>query len=79
FVASVISDTAGFAGVECLRRTVGIAKIPEFGLLGGTERARAERIIIETGIFLIEKAGSFKRSEDYSVFLGELLRTGVER
>ncbi|MCR5040474.1 MAG: S-methyl-5-thioribose kinase [Clostridia bacterium] len=64
FVASVISDTAGFAGVECLRRTVGIAKIPEFGMLCPSARSEMERRVIEAGISLIEAYGTSAPAAD---------------
>ena len=56
FLSGVFVDTAGFAGVECLRRTIGIAKIAEFDLLSASDRALYERRIINTGVFLMEHA-----------------------
>ena len=55
FVSSVFSDTAGFAGAECLRRTVGIAKIPEFDLLSSGQRAAFEKDVMDAGVLLMEQ------------------------
>ncbi len=54
FIASVFADTAGFAGAECLRRTIGIAKIPEFDLLEKAQRVQFERKIMNAGVLLME-------------------------
>ena len=56
FLASVLSDTAGFAGAECLRRTIGIAKIPEFDLLTAAQRVKFEQNVMNAGVFLMEHA-----------------------
>ena len=56
FVSSVICDTAGYAGAECLRRTIGIAKIPEFTLLSSAQRAKFEQQVMDAGVLLMERA-----------------------
>ena len=72
FIRSVLSDTAGFAGVECLRRTVGIAKIPEFELLSESERALMEKNTIICGTALMKQMESFKSPDDFASFLASL-------
>ena len=59
FILGVIRDTAGFAGTECLRRAVGIAKIPEFSLLDKQGRAEMERRVIRAAKKLITEAPAF--------------------
>lgn len=60
FVSSVLRDTAGFAGVECLRRTIGIAKIPEFDLLSAARRAQFERNVMDAGVLLMERGSEIQ-------------------
>ncbi len=71
FVASVFSDTAGFAGAECLRRTVGIAKIPEFDLLAPAQRATFEQKVMNTGVRLMDAAQRLNSAQALEAFLGK--------
>ena len=63
FIASVFADTAGFAGAECLRRTIGIAKIPEFDLLNSAQRVQFERKIMNAGVLLMEHMHSLNSAD----------------
>ena len=63
FIASVFVDTAGFAGAECLRRTIGIAKIPEFDLLEKAQRVQFERKIMNAGVLLMEHMHSLNSAD----------------
>ncbi len=63
FIASVLRDTAGFAGAKMLRRIVGFAHVADLDSIEDLDdRARAERIAIRIGRTLVRqhgKVGSF--------------------
>ena len=73
FVASVFSDTAGYAGAECLRRTIGIAKIPEFDRLPHEKRVQMEKEIMKTGVLLMEHRNETDSAESLVQYTDKIL------
>jgi 5-methylthioribose kinase len=56
FMRSVLRDTAGYAGCEMIRRTVGFAHVADLDSIENPEvRAKAEKIALKVGKALIKK------------------------
>ena len=72
FVSSILSDSAGFAGIECLRRTVGIARIPEYDNLSDSNRCEMECMVSATSINLMKNMNSFQSSKDFIQFINQV-------
>ncbi|SDN39332.1 S-methyl-5-thioribose kinase [Acetanaerobacterium elongatum] len=66
YLGTVLADTAGVAGLEAIRRTVGMANVKDITTIPDTEkRARAERIVITLAKEFIKNRDSFKSGKDY--------------
>ena len=67
FLSQILSDTAGVAGLETIRRTVGMAGVKDIrGIGDDAKRARAERILITLGKDYILRRSEFKNGKDYT-------------
>ncbi len=67
FLSQILSDTAGVAGLETIRRTVGMAGVKDIrGISDDMKRARAERILITLGKDYILRRNEFKSGNDYT-------------
>ncbi len=54
YLGTILEDTAGYAGMELIRRTVGVAKTKDLaGIENPVLKQEAEREILETGIRLV--------------------------
>lgn len=54
YLEEILKDTAGYAGMEILRRCIGVARTKDVqGIADPEKRAEAERKLIETGIELV--------------------------
>lgn len=54
YLAEILKDTAGYAGLEILRRTIGVAKVKDIReITDPKKKAEAERQLIELGIRLV--------------------------
>ncbi len=75
YLASVMSDTAGYAGTECLRRIIGIAHNKDVTSIEDSEaRARAEKIILHFGKDLILRRDEFQTAGDYYYAMEKAIR-----
>lgn len=66
YLGTVLADTAGIAGLESIRRTVGMANVKDITTIPDEKkRARAERIVITLAKDYIMNRTSFKCGADY--------------
>lgn len=66
YLGTVLSDTAGIAGLELIRRTVGMANVKDITTISDEKnRTRAERIIIILAKDFIIHRDLFKCGKDY--------------
>ena len=74
FVASVLRDTAGYAGCKMLRRIVGFAHVADLDSIEDLdERARAERIAIRIGRRLVSEHARIASFDDIVAIAAEAL------
>ena len=60
-----MADSAGYAGTEIIRRTVGDSKVMELNSVTDlTLKLPMERALIKLGIALIKQRKSFRRGRD---------------
>ncbi|MFT9448147.1 S-methyl-5-thioribose kinase [Gluconobacter japonicus] len=65
FLLDILRDTAGFCGLEIIRRTIGFAQVADYTLCATPEsRTAARRKALQTGRTLILKAPSLHTLED---------------
>lgn len=75
YIKSILSDTAGYAGTECIRRIVGMAHNKDITLIEDREkRMRAERIILLFAKDLILNRDEFTSGEDYILSIEKAVR-----
>lgn len=66
YLNDVLSDTAGMAGLESIRRIVGLANVKDITSIRNDEkRARAERIVIRLAKNYIMNRCAFRSGNDY--------------
>ncbi|ABR49875.1 5-methylthioribose kinase [Alkaliphilus metalliredigens QYMF] len=66
YLEGILSDTAGFAGLEMIRRVVGDAKVQDITDINKIEdRIRAERMLIKIGKAFIMNRSDFQSGEEY--------------
>jgi 5-methylthioribose kinase len=66
YLRSILADTAGFAGLESIRRVVGMANVKDItSITAPVKRERAERIIITLAKEYILKAATFTDGKSY--------------
>ncbi|MGL6219037.1 MAG: S-methyl-5-thioribose kinase, partial [Lacrimispora sphenoides] len=66
YLEGILSDTAGVAGLESIRRTVGMANVIDITTIPDEEkRARAEKIVISLAKNYIMNRRSFRSGADY--------------
>ncbi len=66
YMNKILSDTFGMAGLELIRRTVGMANVKDITSISDeTKRTRAERIIITAAKRLIMERDDIKNGNDY--------------
>ena len=66
FLSTVMADTAGVAGLEIIRRTVGAAQVKDLTTIEPPEsRALAERIVILAAKDYIMRRAEFRRGKDF--------------
>ncbi len=73
-IRQVLCHTAGFAGAECIRRIVGLAKVSAFVFDGVTEKTHYERCALSIGKYLLEKYETFTTVRAFNEQLNSLLR-----
>ena len=67
YLATVLTDTAGYTGTELIRRTVGMAQVKDITTITDAEkRARAERINILCAKEMIMKRINFRVGVDFT-------------
>lgn len=67
YVADILADTAGVAGLECIRRIVGSAKVKDItGIEDPNQRAKAEKIcVLSAKEFIMNRNHSYQCGSDY--------------
>lgn len=74
YLSTILADTAGVAGLESIRRTVGMANVIDItSIEDETKRARAEKIIITLGKRYILDRHNFKSGQDYVDAINEVV------
>lgn len=75
YLDTVLSDTAGVAGLELIRRTVGMANVIDLTSIEDEEkRARAEKTVITLGKDFILNRDSFKTGADFVNSIKEAIK-----
>lgn len=76
YLGNVLSDTAGIAGLESIRRTVGMANVKDVTTISDQDkRARAEKMIITLAKNYIINREKFKSGADYRKAISEVIET----
>lgn len=76
YLREILSDTAGYAGTECLRRIVGMAHNKDLTVIQDPQkRADAEKILLTFGKFLILHRENMQTSADYLTAMEEAIRS----
>jgi len=66
FLSTIIADTAGVAGIEMIRRTVGVAQVKDLTSIEPSEaRARAERIVVLAAKAYIKDRRNYREGRDF--------------
>jgi 5-methylthioribose kinase len=75
FILSVLRDTAGFAGCEMIRRTVGFAHVADLdSIADASVRAEAERLALNLGQALIKEHATMSTYDDIEKLLLAMLK-----
>ncbi|MDO4764849.1 MAG: S-methyl-5-thioribose kinase [Eubacteriales bacterium] len=76
YLDSILADTAGVAGLELIRRTVGMANVKDITTIADEEkRARAEKRIILLAKDYIKNRHSYKTGADYRKAMERVIKT----
>ena len=74
YLGTILADTAGVAGLETIRRTVGMANNKDVTSIADVEkRARAEKILITLGKNYIMNRNSFTSGACYRKAIEEAI------
>lgn len=74
YLGSILADTAGLAGMECIRRVVGMANNKDVTTIANEEkRARAEKIIITLAKNYVMNKETFVSGADYEKAMKEAI------
>jgi len=66
FLSTIIADTAGVAGLEIIRRAVGVAQVKDLTSIEPAEaRARAERIVVLAAKAYIKDRRNYREGRDF--------------
>ena len=66
YLDSVLSDTAGVAGLEIFRRILGLAHVKDITAIADERaRVRAERICMQAGLQFIKQRVRFRTGADF--------------
>jgi len=80
YLTSILTDTAGVAGCELIRRTVGIAHVKDLTAIEDVSiRARAEKVCLAIGKSLILGRTDYREGSDYMKIVSEQLTRFSER
>lgn len=74
YLGTVLADTAGVAGLESIRRTVGMANVKDITTISDQDkRARAEKMVITLAKNYIINRDKFKTGADYRKAINEVI------
>lgn len=74
YLSTILADTAGVAGLESIRRIVGMANVIDItSIEDEAKRARAEKIVITLGKKYILDRHNFKSGQDYVDAINEVV------
>lgn len=66
YIKNILADAAGVAGLESIRRIVGIAKVKDITSIANIEkRAKAEKTVVLLAKQLIMERDNFQCGQDY--------------
>lgn len=66
FLSTILADTAGVAGLEMIRRTVGMAQVKDLTTIADADKRKtAERIIVLAAKDFIKNRGHYKTGQSY--------------
>jgi len=67
FLSTIMADAAGVAGLEMIRRTVGVAQVKDLTLIEKAEsRMRAERMVVLAAKAYIMGRDSYRQGRDFT-------------
>lgn len=76
FMLSVLQDTAGYAGCEMIRRTVGFAHVADLDSIADEKvRAQAEKMSLKVGKTLIKKHSKVSSYDDIEKIVKDIIVT----
>lgn len=71
FLSDILRDTAGFCGLEMIRRTVGFAQVADYGLcVTEAERVLARQKALQIGRTLVVESASLRSFPDILSLMG---------
>lgn len=74
YLSTILSDTAGVAGLESIRRIVGMANVIDItSIEDEVKRARAEKMVIALGKNYILNRDKFRSGQDYINAINEVI------
>ena len=74
FLENIMRDTAGYAGTECIRRIVGLAKVSVFRFKNEIEKSQYEMQVLSVGKYLLTHFDMFISPNIFKKQLNKLLR-----
>lgn len=74
FLEDVLRDTAGYAGTECIRRVIGLAKVSAFRFENEQKKSQYEMRALSVGKELLTQSEAFTSPEVFEGRLNKLLR-----
>ena len=75
YLNQILEDTAGYAGMEIIRRTVGAAKVKDIaGIPDSRQKAIAQRRLIQAGSRLVMERSRFITPEPYTQLIADLTK-----
>lgn len=70
YINDILSDTAGYAGTEMIRRVIGVAKVKDITDIQDIDlRARIEKIVVISAKRFIKQRQNFDYTKDFSIIL----------
>lgn len=69
YIRNILADSAGYCGMEIIRRVLGVAKVKDVQSLERQKRCRAERMLLEKGIDLVINRKSYTKASDFNCII----------
>lgn len=65
YIRNILADSAGYCGMEIIRRVLGVAKVKDVQSLERQKRCQAERILLKKGIDLVINRKNYTEASDF--------------